>query len=244
MHWTTLAWLVPAGLLAGAVNTVAGGGSFVTLAVLLAAGVPAPVANATNRVGVVVQSAVAAGRFRTHGVTGGDELWAQVAVTGGGAALGAWLSMRLDPEQFDRVLSVAMLGMLVVALARPRSWVEPGPARAARWPALLAAGLYGGFLQAGVGVVLLPALVMLGGLDPVRANARKSLLVAAFTVPALALYAYAGLVAWVPGLVLAASSGVGALLGVRLTVGYGPRFVWGVLVLVVVGNLVRAVVRP
>jgi uncharacterized membrane protein YfcA len=237
--WLLLAWLVPAGLVAGAVNTAAGGGSFVTVAALLAIGMPAPIANATNRVGVVVQSAVAASRFRANDVDGGGELWAQIAVSGAGAAAGAVLSMLLDPERFDQVLSVGMLLMLGVSLVRPRSWTEPGPPRASRWAALLAAGVYGGFLQAGVGVLLLPALVVLGGLDPVRANARKVLLVAAFTVPPLAIYAWAGLVDWAVGLVLAVSSGAGAILGVRLTVGYGPRFVWAVLVLVVVGNLVR-----
>jgi uncharacterized protein len=240
--WLLLAWLIPAGLAAGAVNTAAGGGSFVTVAALLAIGMPAPIANATNRVGVLVQSAVAASRFRANEVDGGEELWAQIAVSGLGAAAGAGLSMLLDPERFDQVLSVAMLVMLGVTLARPRSWTEPGPARPSRWLALLGAGVYGGFLQAGVGVLLLPALVVLGGLDPVRANARKVLLVAAFTVPPLAIYAWAGLVAWIPGLVLAASTSAGAVLGVRLTVGYGPRFVWAVLVLVVVGNLVRMLV--
>ncbi|MEZ4238956.1 MAG: sulfite exporter TauE/SafE family protein [Myxococcota bacterium] len=239
--WLPLLWLVPAGLLAGAVNTAAGGGSFVTVAALLALGLPAPVANASNRVGVLVQSAWGAGRFRARGVDGGGELWAQILVSGAGAGLGAALSLWLDPKRFDQVLAVAMIVMLGVSLARPRSWLEPGRPRPVRWLALFAAGAYGGFLQAGVGVLLLPALVVFGGLDPVRANARKVLLVAAFTVPPLVMYAAAGLVDWLAGGVLALSSAVGATLGVRLTVGYGPRFVYAVLVLVVVANLVRMV---
>lgn len=237
-----LVWLVPVGVFAGVVNTVAGGGSFVTLAVLVWLGVPAPVANATNRVGVLAQSGAAALGFRAGAIDGGGELAAHTAVSAVGAVIGALLSLLLDPSALDRVLGVAMIALLVLALARPTSWTEPGAPSGWRWPALLLVGVYGGFAQAGVGIVLLPTLVVLGGLDPVRANARKVLLVGAFTAPALAVYAWAGLIDWSAGAVLAVSSAIGGAIGARVTVGYGARFVWAALVAIVAVNAVRLAV--
>jgi uncharacterized membrane protein YfcA len=236
-----LAGLALAGLVAGAVNTVAGGGSFVTVAALVAMGLPVSAANATSRVGVLVQSSVAAASFRARGVSGGGDLRSQVAVSVVGAAVGALLSLWIDPKAFEQALAVGMVVTLSVSLLRPRSWTTPGPPSPWRWPALFATSVYGGFIQAGVGVLMLPCLIQLGGVNAVSANARKALLLVAFNLPSLLLYVWADLVIWDMGLVLALSSAVGGWIGAHLTVGYGPRFVWVVMVGVVfltVGRLV------
>jgi uncharacterized membrane protein YfcA len=226
------------------VNTLAGGGSFLTLSAMVWLGLPAPVANATNRVGVLAQSVASAESFRREGFADTEDLWGQTGLACAGAAGGAGLALVLDPEVFERVLGVAMVGMLGMTLARPRSWSEPKPPSPWRWPALLLAGAYGGFLQAGVGVLLLPALVLLGGREPVAANARKALLVVALTVPALAIYVASGLVDWVAGLSLAAGSAVGGVVGSRITIGAGAKVVWGALVTVVVATAIKLWVGP
>lgn len=231
--------LFPVGIAAGVVNTLAGGGSFLTLSAMVWLGFPGPVANATNRIGVLAQSGAAMAGFARQGIRAEAPLWPQAVVVIAGAAVGAWLSVVLDPEAFDRVLAVAMIGMLTLSLARPASWTEPGAPSPWRWLALAVAGIYGGFLQAGVGVLLLPALVLLGGLDPVRANARKVTLVALFTLPALAIYVGWGLVDWIAGLVLAGGSALGGWLGSRITVRAGARWIWATVVLVVVATAVR-----
>lgn len=236
---TELLWLFPVGLAAGVVNTLAGGGSFLTLSAMIWLGLPPQVANATNRVGVLAQSTTATWGFHRAGALRGDGIGPQAAVVCVGALAGAGLSAVLDPALFDRVLGIAMVIMLGVTLARPKAWTEPGPERPARWPALFLAGAYGGFLQAGVGVLLLPALVLLGGLDLVRANARKVLLVLLLTLPALAIYVPMGWVDAPAGLVLASGSALGGWLGSRLTIGAGARFIWGALVVVVLATAVR-----
>ncbi len=232
--------LVALGLVAGAVNTIAGGGSFVTVPALLWAGVPAAVANGTNRVAVLAQSLAAARTFRSDAVDGGgEELVPQVVVTAVGSVAGSALALVLPPEALEKAIALAMLGVLAIASFRPKRWVEPGEPSPWRWPALFGVGAYGGFLQAGVGLLLLPCLVRLGGLDPVRANARKSMLVATLTVPALVLFAASGVVDWAAGLVLALGSALGAVAGAKLTTRLGPRFVWGALVLAVVLTALR-----
>ncbi|HHO54596.1 MAG TPA: sulfite exporter TauE/SafE family protein [Deltaproteobacteria bacterium] len=218
---------------------MAGGGSFLSLSAMIWLGLPADVANATNRVGVLVQSVAAAAAFQRRGVEVSEPLWPTAAAVCLGATAGAGLSVILPPELFERLLAATMLVMLGVTLLRPRSWLEPGEARRSRWPALVAAGAYGGFLQAGVGVLLLAVLVLLGGLEPVRANARKVALVALLTLPALAIYVAWGLVDWPAGALLAVGSAVGGALGSRLTVGAGAWLVWGAVGVVVVATATR-----
>ncbi len=236
---TELLWLFPVGVAAGVVNTLAGGGSFLTLSAMVWLGLPAPVANATNRVGVLAQSLTAGWGFQREGLVRTEGLWAQAVVVCIGAAAGASASVVLDPALFERMLGLMMVAMLGMTLLRPASWTEPGAERGARWPALLAAGAYGGFLQAGVGVLLLPALVLLGGLDPVRANARKVVLVALLTLPALTIFVAMGLVDWAAGAVLAVGSALGGSLGSKLTIGAGAKLVWAALVLVVLATATR-----
>jgi len=133
-----------------------------------------------------------------------------------------------------------------VVLVKPKRFLEgrdgaagaPVPGWAAQL-IFLGVGLYGGFLQAGVGVFLLAALSLTRGLDLVRANAVKALLVAGFTVPPLAIFLAADLIAWAPGLVMAAGSAVGGWLGTKMTVSWGPGFVRWVLVVVVLVSSVK-----
>jgi len=148
------------------------------------------------------------------------------------------LAVDIDRDLLEKVIGVAMLVMLLTIMAKPKRWLQGRTSGAAIWIGwrylgFLAVGFYGGFLQAGVGVFLLAALVVFAGQDLVRANASKVLLVALFTVPALAIYIYSDLVAWRPGLALAGGSSVGAWLGARMTMSWGPRFVRWILVLVI-----------
>ncbi|MBX2804233.1 MAG: sulfite exporter TauE/SafE family protein [Myxococcales bacterium] len=231
--------LLAVGLVAGVVNTLAGGGSFLTLSAMIWLGLPPQVANATNRVGVMAQSLTAVAAFRRAGVQSDAPLLPQALAVVGGGIVGATLSAVLDPAVFERVLALTMLAMIGLSLLRPRAWSEVGPPSPWRWPALVFAGAYGGFLQAGVGVLLLPALVVLGGSDPVRANARKVWLVAALTVPALAIFVAMGFVDWLAGAALAVGSAGGGYLGTQLTVGAGAPLIRITLALVVVATAAR-----
>ena len=233
-------------MLAGAVNTIAGGGSLITLPVLIFLGLPATVANGTNRVGVILQSGVATWRYREEGLLDTNlGLWLLIP-TSIGSALGALVSVELDEQLFRKVIGVVLVAMLAVVLVRPKRWLEdregaevPGH----RWwsspLSFFLVGLYGGFLQAGVGIFLLAAMVLVEGRNLLRANAVKVLLVAGFTVPPLVIFVASDLVWWVPGLVLALGSSVGAWLGTKMTVSWGPRFIRWVLVAVVLVSATR-----
>ena len=230
-----LAALVGVGLVAGTINTIAGGGSLITLPALIFFGLPPTYANATNRVGILLQSLVGVTSLARRQPIALRPLAARIVAACLGAALGAKLAASFDPDRFRIVIGVAMLVMLVVLLARPKQWLKPRPAApmAVQLLGFFLIGIYGGFLQAGVGIFLLAGSTLLAGEDLIRGNVSKNLLVAAFTCPALIIFIAQGLVAPLPGLCLALGSMVGGYIGARLALTLGVGFIRGLLVVVV-----------
>jgi uncharacterized protein len=220
--------LAGVGFIAAVLNVVAAGGSFLTLPLLIFLGLPAPVANGTNRVGVLAQNLSAVAGFHRHQVL--PLRWALgVSVPAvAGAALGAWAALHVTDFAFRRILSIAMLAFtLLTLLNRGRS---PRPERdltSAGNPSMMAGffvtGVYGGFLQAGVGFLLL-AMTTLAGLDLVRGNAVKVFAVMLLTLLSLGIFAGAGQVDWPAGLALAVGNLLGGAAGVRLAVQRGHRW--------------------
>jgi uncharacterized membrane protein YfcA len=230
--------VVLVGVFAGTVNTIAGGGSLITLPALIFLGVPPTVANGTNRVGVMVQSFTAATSYHRKGMLDLRRALRMLVPIAVGTLVGAWASAQLSDELFKKVIGVAMLCVLGLMLAKPKRWLSDRPASPpgplwARIPALVGIGFYGGFLCAGVGVVTLITLVLLEGCDLLRGNAIKVTLVGCCTLLSLVVFVEQGLVAWDVALSLAAGSSLGGWLGSRLTMSWGPPLIRWVLITVV-----------
>lgn len=222
-----LFYIFATGLAAGLINVIAGGGSFLTLPMLIFAGLPPVVANATNRVGILLQNAGAVWGFHRYRVLDWESLrWAAIPATAG-SFLGVWLALVISDALFQKVLALLMVGVTLFLLWEPR----PAPvAKPAGWRkfwlflAFVGVGIYGGFVQAGVGFLILAATSAVG-LDLVRGNAVKVLCILAFTAISLPIFVASGVVWWVPGLVLAAGNVLGGLVGVRFTVLKGHRWI-------------------
>ncbi|HSR70525.1 MAG TPA: sulfite exporter TauE/SafE family protein [Acidobacteriota bacterium] len=235
--WTSYFILFAGGLVAGALNVVAGGGSFLTLPLLIFLGLPADVANGTNRVGILAQNVGAVWGFHRYRVLPWTFLLLAGLPSMAGAALGAALALWISPESFKNILAFLMVAVSLWTLWDPLSGLKPDPAFSRRRRALLAgaffvAGVYGGFVQAGVGFLLLAATT-LAGLDLVRGNAVKVLSVLLFTFVSLAIFVWQGKVLWEPGLSLAAGTVAGGLAGVRLTVLQGHAWIRWVVTLTI-----------
>lgn len=227
MEYDLLLLLVLAGLgvVAGWINTLAGGGSNLTLPMLMVLGLPPDAANATNRVGVVLQGAVAVRGFHHHGKLDTGNVWAILLPTLIGGAIGAITAALLPNVTLKPLLLGTILTMTLVILIRPSFIAPPAgtPVRSptesrSAWLGLFVAGIYGGFVQAGVGFILLAALA--GGLryDLVRANALKMVCTLAFTSVALVIFISFGQVRWIPGLVLAVGTMIGSHLSVKFAI--------------------------
>lgn len=227
--------LVAGGLVAGVVNTLAGGGSLLSVPLLVLLGLPGTVANGTNRIGILVQNGVAAWRFRAAGLWDVGRARLELAAVAAGALTGAAAVTQVGDRWFERAFAVAMLVLLVPTLRRPsapgvRSVRPPAPLRAA---AFFAIGLYGGAFQAGVGILLVFALAW-SGFDLVRANGLKTSINFCFTLLAVPVFVLGGKVAWPPALALAAGFAAGGELGARLAVRGGERLIRPVLAAAVV----------
>lgn len=242
--------LVLGGGVAGFVNTVAGAGSALTIPLLLLAGLDATVANGTNRLGVLSQTGVATASFHRRGVRPWPALPRALPAIALGAVAGAVIATRLPPVAMQRVFGAVFLILAVLMAVRP-GWLAPRPVEgsdAARpgpagHGALFAVGVYGGLVQAGVGIPLLLAVVHALRLDLVRATAAKVALVLAYTVLTLAVFGGSDQIAWAEGAWLAAGSLAGGLLGTRATVRRGAPFIRRVVQITLVAAAVHALWR-
>lgn len=239
--WAAHLALALAAAVAGVLNVVAGGGSFLVLPVMIFLGLPATVANGTNRIGILAQNATAVWGFHQHRLI--ERGWIALAVVPAlaGAAVGTWAAIEIDDAAFRRALALIMvlvsLWTLWDPLARRRTGGAGGRSSRLGRPAtalmFFAIGIYGGFVQAGIGFLLLAATTLLG-LDLVRGNALKVLIVLVFTPLTLVLFALGGKVDWGMGLALAAGYGAGGLAGVRLTVRKGHAWLKRVVTVTVI----------
>lgn len=230
--------LVLAGLAAGTINVLAGGGSLLSVPLLVALGLPGDVANGTNRVGILVQNASATWRFTRDGISGlhgAAPILVPVAI---GSLIGAVAISQLPADAFERVFGVLMLLLLWPTLRGGFGSSSTAPPTApwsptVRTAVFFAIGLYGGAIQAGVGLFLVMALSR-SGLDLVRANAVKVVVVGAFTAVAVPVFVYEGLIAWAPALALTIGFFLGGQVGARLAVSGGERLIKPVLAVAVI----------
>lgn len=231
--------LIVTGFIAGIINTLAGGGSNLTLPALMVLGMPADVANATNRVGVVFQCLSATRGFHKHNKLPVAAVFPVLLPTLVGGAIGALAAVFVEPALLKPLLLGTMIGMAILILVAP-SVVAPGPDEAVRAVSesplgllgLLFAGFYGGFVQAGVGFVLLAAISGALRYDLVQANALKVVCALGFTLVALVIFVAEGLVQWLPGLVLAVGTAVGAHVAVKFALAVSQRTLkWFLLVM-------------
>ncbi len=245
----TLALLAAAGFVAGTINSIAGGGSLLTLPLLIFIGLPPTVANATNRIAIFVGSVGAVTSFHRRGLI--PFAWVRFALPPSlvGVAIGTWGATRVGDVAFERILALVLVvaaGWIVWHPVEPPSGESPlGPDPGRRRVlalAFLAIGLYSGFIQAGVGFFFL-ALLSSQGVDLVRGNAVKVPLVLTFMALSVFLFAANGMLDWRAGLSLAAGQFFGAKLGVHLQVLKGQAWVRNVLTVTIVVFAIRLLMR-
>ena len=244
-HVETLT-LIAGGAIAGAINTLAGGASSITVPLLVLLGLPGNVANGTNRAGVFVQSLWAAMRFRAEGVPGFRDSVPILIPTALGSAVGALGISSVADETFERLFGVVMVLLLVPIIGGPRLGLT-GTARSRRplprfasFVVFFLIGAFGGAFQAGVGLLLIIALAYAGH-DLVHANSIKVVVNTVLTLVALPIFVFRDQVAWYPALVLTVGFVIGSTFGVRLAVRGGEEVIRPVLalaVLILAGKMV------
>lgn len=231
--------LVVSGLMVGFINTLAGGGSVISLSVLMMLGLPATVANGTNRIAILVQSLGATSGFRQQKVLDTKKgVWLAIPAVIG-SVIGAWIATDINEKIFERAVAVILIVMLFFIVYKPEHWLKEQKhlieKKISIWQVIIFffIGMYGGFIQIGVGYFLLAGIVLSAGYELVKANAIKSLINLLFTPLAILVFSVGDQVYWKYGLVMAGGNLVGALVATRMAVKKGGNFVRWVIIAVI-----------
>ncbi len=244
-EWYQYVLLVGVGFLVGFINTVAGGGSLLSLPVLIFLGLPPSVANGTNRVAIVIQTALATAGFKSKGVTTFPfNIYLGISALLG-AIIGAYIAVDIKGETFNRILAIIMIVVVFIIIFKPKIKIEELEERLTGkylWIGIIAFfffGIYGGFINAGLGFIIILFLHYINRMTLVRANATKVAIVCIYTLSALAVFVLNDKVNWKIGLILAVGNGSGAWLASRVSVKRGDGFIKTFLVIMVVAMSIK-----
>lgn len=235
------------GASAGFINVLAGGGSFLTLPLLIFLGLPPNLANGTNRLAILMQNAFAIGRFMHKQVNPGRFAIKAASFALPGGIIGAWLATLVSNAQFRISLALVMIVMsLFTLLSNKKSKGMPDPldpeSYAGTWLApgigYFFVGIYGGYIQAGVGFLILTVLLW-QNINLVHGNAVKLTIIFFFTATALIIFAINGQVNWGMGLILGVGNMLGAWLGTHVAIKKGHDFIKHVVTVAVIGFAIK-----
>jgi len=240
MEWYYMLALAGIGLVTGFMNVMAGGGSTLSLPMLMFLGLPANVANGTNRIAILLQSMVGANTFRRRKVLDVATDYRLTIPAVVGSLVGALFAVEIDEALLRKIIAGLMVVMLLMVIFNPEAWVKEHVGKTVAKPTLLqyliffGIGFYGGFIQMGVGFFLLAGLVVGCGYNIVKANAIKVFITLIYTVFSIGIFMWHSQVDIVAGLILAAGSMGGAWLGARFMIKNGAKYVRYVLIVAMV----------
>lgn len=214
--------LIGGGFLAGIINTLAGNGSAITLPLLIFTGLDAGTANATNRVGVLVQSLTAVSSLRRTTRTRlliKKSFWYYIP-TILGSALGAIIAVDINPDALKLIIGFLMIFLLFTLIFKPKKWlIKTDPDKRKKtilqWVIFFAIGFYGGFIQMGIGIMILSSLVLLAKYSMRDANIIKLMVTLAMIIPAFTVFFFSGKILWIEGGSLAIGTSAGAWFAAR-----------------------------
>ena len=231
--------LIGAGVFAGFVNTIAGGGSLLTLPLLIFMGLPPAVANGTNRIAIAVSSLSANIGYASKNIkTYPFSIYLGIAAIFG-AILGARIAIEIDGAIFNRILAIIMIVVVLIMVFKPKMADHTSQERTSGkylFISLIAfffIGIYGGFINAGIGFIIMLFLNIFNKINLVLVNAVKVGVVFIYTIAALVTFAISGNVNWLYGLILAVGTSVGAWTASRFSVDKGESFIKLVMIVMV-----------
>ena len=237
--WYHYPMLVLIGFVVGFINTIAGGGSLLSLPFLIFLGLPPAVANGTNRVAIVIQTFMATMGFRSKGVsTFPFNTYVGLSATVG-SVIGANIAVSIDESLFNKILAIIMVVVIAIVVLKPKMELKDLTEKVSGkslWQGVIVfffLGIYGGFLNAGIGFLIILYLHYAHNINLVRTNATKVFVVLLYSLAALAVFIYNDKVDFKIGLILAIGNALGAWISSRLSVKKGDGFILTFLVIMV-----------
>ncbi len=245
-EWYHYALLFVVGLFAAFINTLAGGGSLLTLPVLIFMGLPPSIANGTNRIAVLIQGIANVAGYGSKGMQISSGFIWQLSISATfGTIIGTGLAIWIDEAAFNKILALVMVLMVVLMLYRPKKefggMVERLEGKYRNWGIFIffLIGIYGGFIQAGTGILMLLALSSVNHLTLMKSNVVKGTVVLIYSIAALVLFGLNGKLHWEIGLTLASGQALGGWLTSRWSVHQGDGLVKTVMIIMVIAMAIK-----
>ncbi len=236
--------LIVSGLLVGFINTLAGGGTIISISLFMFLGLPANVANGTNRIAVILQTLTSSASFKKQKVLDTRKGLLLGIPTVIGSIIGAIIAVDIDEEIFKKAVAFIMLVMMVFIIYKPQIWLKgqqhlrEKKTSAIQYFIFFLIGLYGGFIHVGVGYFILGGLVLGAGYDLVKANALKVFIVLLYAPFTLLIFMYNKQINYEYGLIHAIGNIIGAFVASRFAVSWGADFVrWVIIVIILISSL-------
>src|SRR5688572_11782697 len=236
--------IIVTGFAAAFLNTVGGGGSLFSVPILTFLGLPITNANATSRVAILFQNISAVGGFRSKGVVlpWPYSLYLGLSSLGGGL-IGAVLASRIQDDIFNKIFVVVMILSVVLIIYDP--FKSKGSERLTVKSQVIGSicffflGIYGGFVQAGIGFLVIAVLSIVNNLSLVKSNYVKVFAAIVYTGVSVAVFAYEGKIVWLTGFVLAIGHALGGWYASRWSVDKGEVWIKRVMIVSVVGMAIK-----
>jgi uncharacterized membrane protein YfcA len=241
MDWFEALLIIAVGFIAGFLNTIAGGGSLITLPVLIFLGLPPAVANGTNRIAIFSQNIFGVLGFRSKGVSDFPySIWLGISAFFG-AIIGAKIAVDIPGELFNKILAVLIVVIVLFPILKNsrKESIESKERTGIRFKVMCVItfffiGIYGGFIQAGVGFIIIAALTVINRFSLVKTNSIKVFVVLIYTISALFIFIMEGKIHWGYGLTLAVGNSSGSWIASRLSVKKGDNWVkWFIIITVI-----------
>lgn len=248
MEWYIYILIVVTGIIVGFINTLAGSGSLITLPFLVFLGLSSNVANGTNRISILFQSIVASFKFKQNKLFNWGEALTIAVPAIVGAIPGAFIAINIPKEFLNYAIGFLLLFMFFIVWLKPEQWLNGKIGKINARPTFIQfivyflIGLYGGFIQAGVGFFLLAALVLSSGYDLVKANALKVFITGTFTLTVLPIFIYFNQVNYLIGGLLAVGSMAGAWLGTKIAIKKGAIFIRYFLLFIILLSAIKLLI--
>ena len=240
MHWQTIAILITAGLIVGFINTLAGGGSAISLSTLILLGLPANVANGTNRIAILIQNLGAVGNFKRHKALDTKKALILSIPAIFGSILGAFIAVDINEVLIKKIIGLILIALLILMLLNPKKWIEQHYTQKnqkitlSQYLVFFLIGIYGGFIHIGVGYALLAGIVLNAGYDLVKANAIKVLIILLWTPLSLLVFWQHHQIVLSYGIIMGIGNFLGAIAASQIAVKKGSQFIRYIVMAIIV----------
>ncbi|MDH5608565.1 MAG: sulfite exporter TauE/SafE family protein [Cyclobacteriaceae bacterium] len=237
--------LIFAGIFAGALNTLAGGGSLITLPLLIFMGLPSADANASNRVAIFFQNIFSVSGFKSKGVSVFPYAYWVAASAMVGAVIGAYIAVDISNHVFNRILAIIMVLVIIVTVLKPYLYKLNGEEIFSKNRTILSiflffgVGIYGGFIQAGIGFLMIAILTNIHGLNMAKTNSIKVFTALSYTTLALVVFIIEDKIRWQYGLTLSIGNATGGWLASRWSVGKDDKWIQLIMIVTVIALAIK-----